>query len=533
MQKLCYLCRSETLPGPAAPEAGELCSDSARACTVRADTNAAPERIKTTYMLEKIKKNPRLKHLLIGLISSHKNPRPRLWVRLLVNPFVHKRARGASVRSRGSRHDLFPWHRFEVGKGALIEQFTVLNNGAGDILIGAGARVGIGSVVIGPVRMGERAGLGQHVFVAGFNHGYADATRDSNTQPLVVREVVIGRESHIGANSVIVAGVHIGERVQIGAGSVVTKDIPSYCVAAGNPARIIKRYDFRRRRWVRVDEQPGANAGRSDGRNTEQRKKETRRDNDPAGHAAAPARPDNGRKSDRQQEQHLQDRAAGNTRTADERQKGAPDRKPKADASAADRARTSTDRQPRNRAEQAVRRTERESAQQTVPSQPTESPQASPIQGSPADAAAQPARRRRNRRKPEGPGQLGTGTPETVGTRSAGSADGSITAGAESPIAMGTPDGKPEGAPQAVTEPKRDQARNRGEKHAEPQDNPQHELFAGTPDTRPDRVPGKPEEPATGRTVSAEQVDPQPVAKQPETVGAAPSDAHEQPAQTR
>ena len=59
-------------------------------------------------------------------------------------------------------------------------QFTVLNNGAGDILIGAGARVGIGSVVIGPVRMGERAGLGQHVFVAGFNHGYADATRDSN-----------------------------------------------------------------------------------------------------------------------------------------------------------------------------------------------------------------------------------------------------------------------------------------------------------------------------------------------------------------
>lgn len=205
-------------------------------------------------MLEKIKKNPRFKHFLIGLISSHKNPRPRLWVRWFVNPFVHKKGRGAVVRSRRSRHDLFPWHRFEVGRGALVEQFTVLNNGAGDILIGAGARVGIGSVVIGPVRMGERAGLGQHVFVAGFNHGYADATRDSNVQPLVVREVVIGRESHIGANSVVVAGVHIGERVQVGAGSVVTKDIPSYCVAAGNPARIIKRYDFRRRRWVRTDD---------------------------------------------------------------------------------------------------------------------------------------------------------------------------------------------------------------------------------------------------------------------------------------
>ena len=139
-------------------------------------------------MLEKIKKNPRFKHFLIGLISSHKNPRPRLWVRWFVNPFVHKKGRGAVVRSRRSRHDLFPWHRFEVGRGALVEQFTVLNNGAGDILIGAGARVGIGSVVIGPVRMGERAGLGQHVFVAGFNHGYAADETTTRAAARVIRQ---------------------------------------------------------------------------------------------------------------------------------------------------------------------------------------------------------------------------------------------------------------------------------------------------------------------------------------------------------
>jgi len=54
-------------------------------------------------MLEKIKKNPRFKHFLIGLISSHKNPRPRLWVRWFVNPFVHKKGRGAVVRSRRSK----------------------------------------------------------------------------------------------------------------------------------------------------------------------------------------------------------------------------------------------------------------------------------------------------------------------------------------------------------------------------------------------------------------------------------------------
>ena len=190
-------------------------------------------------MIDKIKNNPRLKKFVIGLISPHKHPRPRLWVRWLVNPFVHKKGRGALIR-RHARLDVFPWRRFEVGRDALIEDYAVVNNGAGDVLIGDAARIGIGSVVIGPVRMGDRAGLGQHVFISGFNHGYADGTRDSNEQKLVRKEVVIGRESHIGANSVVVAGVEIGERCQIGAGSVVTRDIPTGVIAVGSPCRVLR-----------------------------------------------------------------------------------------------------------------------------------------------------------------------------------------------------------------------------------------------------------------------------------------------------
>ena len=204
-------------------------------------------------MIDRIKNNPRLKQFVIGLISPHRHPRPRLWVRWFVNPFVHKKGRGALIR-RHARLDVFPWRRFEVGRDALIEDYAVVNNGAGDVVIGDQARIGIGSMVIGPVRLGDRAGLGQHVFISGFNHGYADGTRDSNAQELVRKEVTIGRESHIGANSVVVAGVTIGERCQVGAGSVVTKDIPSYSVAVGNPARVIKRYDAARAKWIRVDE---------------------------------------------------------------------------------------------------------------------------------------------------------------------------------------------------------------------------------------------------------------------------------------
>ena len=205
-----------------------------------------------TKTIEKIKSSPGLKRFVLKLISPSRNPRPRLWVRCFVNPFVHKKGKGAVIRRRRSRIDVFPWHRFDVGPYALIEDFTTINNGAGDVEIGAGARIGIGSVVIGPVSIGEKAGLGQHVFISGFNHGYSDGTRDSDQQELVRKEVVIGRESHIGANSVVVAGVRIGERVQVGAGSVVTKDIPSFSVAVGNPARVIKKYDHDKGEWVKA-----------------------------------------------------------------------------------------------------------------------------------------------------------------------------------------------------------------------------------------------------------------------------------------
>jgi len=61
--------------------------------------------------------------------------------------------------------------------------------------------------------------------------------------------VRIGRGSFIGAHSVILPNVSIGLGCVIGAGSVVTKSIPDYCVAAGSPARVIRRFDTQTRKW--------------------------------------------------------------------------------------------------------------------------------------------------------------------------------------------------------------------------------------------------------------------------------------------
>ena len=54
---------------------------------------------------------------------------------------------------------------------------------------------------------------------------------------------VIGDNVYIAANSTVIGGIHIGNNVIVGAGSVVTKDLPSDGVYAGNPAKLLRRID--------------------------------------------------------------------------------------------------------------------------------------------------------------------------------------------------------------------------------------------------------------------------------------------------
>ncbi len=53
--------------------------------------------------------------------------------------------------------------------------------------------------------------------------------------------MTIGDNVWLGGNTVVCPGVHIGSNVVIGAGSVVTKDIPDWCIAAGNPCKVLRR----------------------------------------------------------------------------------------------------------------------------------------------------------------------------------------------------------------------------------------------------------------------------------------------------
>lgn len=106
---------------------------------------------------------------------------------------------------------------------------------------------------VAQVTIGDNCQLAPNVAIYTAGHPIHPDTR--NTAYEYGKEVHIGDNVWIGGNSVICPGVHIGSNVVIGAGSVVTKDIPDWVVAAGNPCRVIRKItDADRRFYFRSQE---------------------------------------------------------------------------------------------------------------------------------------------------------------------------------------------------------------------------------------------------------------------------------------
>ncbi len=92
----------------------------------------------------------------------------------------------------------------------------------------------------------------QNVVMSGLNHGFSNVTIGFRYQPCTTGLITIGDGSWIGANAVITAGVTVGQYCVIAAGSVVTKDVPDYSIAAGSPAKVIKKFNHGTKEWDKV-----------------------------------------------------------------------------------------------------------------------------------------------------------------------------------------------------------------------------------------------------------------------------------------
>ncbi len=165
-----------------------------------------------------------------------------------------EREMGASV-SLSARLDVYPRskfmkrHRLAIGHGACIEKSSVINTWHGDVILEEKSGIGIGSIVIGPVSFGRGSACSQNCFVSGETHNYHDIKTNWREQGFSVSPVILEDNVWVGANCVVLPGVTIGRNSIVGAGSVVTKNIPPYSLAVGNPARVIKCYMHDTHRW--------------------------------------------------------------------------------------------------------------------------------------------------------------------------------------------------------------------------------------------------------------------------------------------
>lgn len=94
--------------------------------------------------------------------------------------------------------------------------------------------------ISGNVTIGDNVAIANNCFIFSHNHDYRDKDKPTWKGGLHIADVEIGSGSWVGANSKILPGVKIGSQSVIAAGSVVTKDVPSNTIVAGNPAKQIK-----------------------------------------------------------------------------------------------------------------------------------------------------------------------------------------------------------------------------------------------------------------------------------------------------
>jgi acetyltransferase-like isoleucine patch superfamily enzyme len=92
---------------------------------------------------------------------------------------------------------------------------------------------------VAKVTIGDNCQLAPNVAIYTAGHPVHPDSRNSGYEYGI--EITIGNNVWVGGNTVILPGVHIGDCCVIGAGSVVTKDIPAWSIAAGNPCRVIRK----------------------------------------------------------------------------------------------------------------------------------------------------------------------------------------------------------------------------------------------------------------------------------------------------
>jgi acetyltransferase-like isoleucine patch superfamily enzyme len=140
--------------------------------------------------------------------------------------------------------------RLQLGTGALLEpNVWITAPGRARVKIGKGTFLNMGVMIASEhlVEIGDHCMLANGCFVSDSSHRYDDQDRPITWQGFESKGPTrIGDNCWLGANVVVTSGVTIGERCVIGANSVVTRDIEPFAVAAGAPAKVLRKIEHRK-----------------------------------------------------------------------------------------------------------------------------------------------------------------------------------------------------------------------------------------------------------------------------------------------
>ena len=190
--------------------------------------------------------DPRLKLYLQKWRWYERNSLP--WNRARIHAEFARRHAFARWPVHGNVLEAFRSGRLELGAHVLLEPhvwITIADGGR--VTIGEGTFLNIGVMVAchESVTIGAHCMFANGCFVTDASHRFEDPDRPVPWQGFTTKGPTrIGDNVWCGANVVVTTGVTIGERSVIGANSVVTRDVPPYSMAAGAPAKVLRRIEY-------------------------------------------------------------------------------------------------------------------------------------------------------------------------------------------------------------------------------------------------------------------------------------------------
>lgn len=118
----------------------------------------------------------------------------------------------------------------------------------GILVVGDRVCINQGATIVASVeiRIGDDCRIGEFVAIYDTDYHPIDQQQEIRRAP-----VTIGRNVFLGRAAIVLPGVTIGDHSTVGAGSVVTRDLPSRVLAAGNPARVIREVSVEDPAWRR------------------------------------------------------------------------------------------------------------------------------------------------------------------------------------------------------------------------------------------------------------------------------------------